>query len=134
MIAVAVIAVGGLAYSSVLQHAADPSTPKVTWRDSSGTVIKSVTLGFASPGSVSVTVSFSCSQNAGPVTLRFSSSLESLVSLSQTDFPSCDSSLNSVTLSVHSTMSLNTAGNLHATQPDNYRTLAEPLAVEVNVT
>ncbi len=134
VIAVAAVAVlAGMTYASVVERSVEQSAPKVTWRDSSGAVIASLTLSFTAPGSLSKTISFSCSPSAGSVILRFSSSFGNLVNLSQTDFPSCDSSLNSVTLSIHSTVSLNVGGTLHLTQPDKYRTLAKPLQVNVKV-
>ncbi len=119
------------AYSSTILGASVPTTPKVTWKDSSGNVITSITLSFATPGSASRTVTFTCSPSAGPVSLRLTFSLSSLVTLSLSDFQSCASTPNVVTLTASSATAVSADGTLRITQPANYRALAVPLGVLV---
>jgi hypothetical protein len=127
---IALIAIAGLSYALVIGVVNGSHTPKVTWQES-GTTIASLDLTFTAPGSTSQTITFTCNPGTGPVTLKLSSSLESIITLSQTDFPSCNSTPNAVTLTATSSTSLNVGGTLHLTQPYTYRTLAAPLQVTV---
>jgi hypothetical protein len=112
-------------------RAAVSTTPKVTWRDISGSIISSVTLTASSSVDAVQTVTFTCSPSAGAVELDLTPSLSNVVSLSQTNFPLCDSSPDSVTLTAHANNDLPRGGTIHVTQPDNYRTLASPLSINV---
>ena len=131
LIIVAIISMAGVSYALVTLFISGSQTPKVTWTDSYGAVIQSVTLHYDVPGSATTTVHFTCSPDAGPITLRLDG-LSPTVTISQTNFADCGSTPNSVTITAHSTTTLNLDGTLHVTQTyNNYRTLAEPLSITV---
>ncbi len=121
------------AYTSI-QRAAQPPIPKVTWKDSSGNIITSITLSFTAPSSTHQAVTFACSPSVGSVTLRLTPSLEGIVTLSQTDFSFCNSTPNTITISAQSSTAQAISGTLQVRQPDIYRTLAQPLAIIVQAT
>jgi hypothetical protein len=130
-LAVAIAVVGGLlAYTSTLQQSAQQPT-QVTWIDANGNPITSLSLNPNVQGRASQTVSFKCSPSVGKITLRTSPGLGNALGLSPTDFLSCGSSPNTVTLTVSSTKYLSASGSLQVFQPDLYKLLSGALKISI---
>ncbi|TMI06139.1 hypothetical protein E6H34_11430 [Candidatus Bathyarchaeota archaeon] len=130
LLAVAIAVVGGLlAYTSTLQQSSQQPM-QVTWQDANGNPITSLSLRSNSQVPTSQTVSFKCNPSVGKITLTTSSSLGSALTLSQSDFPSCGLSPNTViiTASPNSAMS---SGTLQVLQPDIYKSLSGTLTINI---
>jgi len=131
LLAVAIAVVGGLlAYTSTLQQSAQQSM-QVTWQDANGNPITSISLSSNTQGPTSQNVSLKCSQRVGAITLRLSPGLENDIALSQSYFPSCGSSPNTVTLTVLPTSPVSASGTLQVFQTDMYRSLSGVLSITV---
>ena len=132
LIIIAVLAMAGISYALVTLFISGSQTPKVTWTDDYGAVIRSITLSYSAPGSAGTIVKFTCSPVVGPVTLILAG-LQPTVTISQINFASCGSTPTGVTITASSETSLSATlmGTLHVTQTNNNRTLAEPLSITV---
>jgi hypothetical protein len=134
LIIIAVLAMAGISYALVVFFVSGSQIPKVTWTDSYGAVIQSVNLTYTPPGSANVTVKFTCSPSAGPVSLKLAG-VQPTVTISQTNFATCNTTPDTVTITASSTGAVNLDGTLHVTQTyNNYRTLAAPLGIIVKTT
>ena len=111
------------------QSASQPST--VTWRDSSGTPIASITLTYGTSAISSETISFTCGQSLGPVALVVSSSLRSSVSVSPSEFSSCSSAPAFVRLAVTPARGSALSGDLHVYESDAYVAVSGTLNIQV---
>lgn len=121
MVVVVAVVAAALSSQFLNQSAIQPST--VIWRDLLGNPISSITLTYTASGVNSKTVSFTCNPSLDSVTLRLSSGLQQ-VTVSPTNFLSCNSTPNVVTLSVSSPVSGTTTGELRAFESISSETFA----------
>ena len=127
-----VITAGFLAYFSTLQQSRTAQQPaQVIWRDVVGDPITSVRLA-PSAQSRNITVSFTCNPAVGRVSLKLSSNIANTVTLSTSEFSSCNSSINNLTLAISSENSLNATGTLQVVESDLYKTLSGQLTINVS--
>ena len=111
MVVVVAVVAAALSYQFLSQQSAS-LPPTVTWRDLSGNPITSISLRFSTSSVNSRIVSFTCNPSLDYVTLSLSIELQHLVSVYPTNFPSCNSPPNAVTLSVSSPTSSTITGEL----------------------
>jgi hypothetical protein len=132
---VVVVAVAAAALSYQLLNQQSASQPSaVIWRDSSGNLITSITLTYSASGANSKIVSFTCYPSLNSVTLSLSIGLQPRVTVSPPNFPSCNSTPNTVTLTVSPPNSNTITGELRvlaSTSPETLAAISGTLSIQV---